>query len=99
MTLPAIGDGEQLGDGNTGETLNVGRSGQAVQIGGTAATLVGFHGKAPADQAAYVASLGIAALSVSGVVGFTSSTSLSAVVTAVNSIIALLVEKGLMAAS
>lgn len=68
-------------------------------VGKDSSELIGFHGKAPCDQAAYTASLSINALSVSGVVGFTSSTSLSAVVTAINNIIALLVEKGLMAAS
>jgi hypothetical protein len=67
-------------------------------LGDASTDLVGFHGST-ADQAAYTASLSINALSVSGVVGFTSSTSVSALVTAVNNIIALLVEKGLMAAA
>ena len=71
----------------------------ATTLGDAAADLIGFHGSAGADQAAYTASLSINALSVSGVVGFTSSTSVSALVTAVNNIIALLVEKGLMAAA
>jgi hypothetical protein len=69
------------------------------QIGKSSSEKIAFHGSTPVDQAAYTASLSINALSVSGVVGFTSSTSLSAVVTAVNNIIALLVEKGLMASS
>ena len=38
MALPKIGDGEQVGDGNTNETLVVGASGQPVTFG-TAATL------------------------------------------------------------
>lgn len=68
-------------------------------IGNASTDLIGFHGATAVDQAAYTASLSINALSVSGVVGFTSSTSVSALVTAVNNIIALLVEKGLMAAA
>jgi hypothetical protein len=52
MALPQIGDGEQIGDGNTGEVLLVGRSGQSLQIGGTAATTVGFYGKTPVVQRA-----------------------------------------------
>lgn len=51
MALPGIGDGEQIGDGNTGETLNVGRAGQPLQLGGTSGT-VGFYGKTPAAQRA-----------------------------------------------
>lgn len=99
MALPAIGDGEQIGDGNTNETLNVGRSGQTLQLGSATTTLVGFHGTSPCDQAAYTASLSINALSVSGVIGFTSSASFSTAILAINSIIAALVEKGLMASS
>lgn len=68
-------------------------------LGDAAGDLIGFHGSAGAAQAAFVATLSINALSVSGVVGFTSSTSLSAVLTAINNIEALLVAKGLMAAS
>jgi len=52
MALPKIGDGEQVGDGNTGEVLNVGRSGQSLQVGGTAATTLGFYGATPVVQRA-----------------------------------------------
>lgn len=97
MALPKIGDGEQVGDGNTGETLNVGRSGQALQVGGTAATLVAFHGAAPVDQAAFVAT--IAKVAVTGGVGWSTSAEFSAFQANINSILALLIEKGLMAAS
>lgn len=45
----------QVGDGNTGETLNVGRSGVPVQIGGAAAATVGFFGATPVVQQATVA--------------------------------------------
>ena len=99
MALPAIGDGEQIGDGNANETLNVGRTGQTVQVAGAASTLLGFHGTSPADQAAFIATLSINALSVSGVIGFTTSASFSTAITAINSILTLLSEKGLMAAS
>lgn len=97
MALPAIGDGEQIGDGNTNETLNVGRSGQTVQVGSTAATLVGFHGASPVAQASSITTLSINALSVSGVVGFTSSASFSVAITAINSILTILRNKGFMA--
>jgi hypothetical protein len=52
MALPKIGDGEQVGDGNTGEVLNVGRTGQSLQFGGSAATTVGFYGATPVVQRA-----------------------------------------------
>lgn len=68
-------------------------------LGDAATDLVGFHGATAVDQAAYVASLSINALSVSGVIGFTTSASFSTAILAINSIIALLVEKGLMASS
>jgi hypothetical protein len=45
----------QIGDGNSGETTNVGRSGVPVQIGGATTTLVGFYGVAPVVQQATVA--------------------------------------------
>lgn len=97
MALPKIGDGEQVGDGNTNETLNVGRSGQSLQIGGTAATLVAFHGASPVDQAAAITAVGtsvpVAACATYGL----TSTQLTALVTAVNSLIAMAQEKGLTA--
>jgi hypothetical protein len=68
-------------------------------LGNAATDLIGFHGATAVDQAAFVATQSILALSVSGVIGFTSSTSLSSVVGKLNSIIDLLIEKGLMAAS
>jgi hypothetical protein len=55
MAIPKVGDGEQVGDGNTNEVLNVGRSGQALQIGGAATTLVGFYGATPVVRAAAIA--------------------------------------------
>jgi hypothetical protein len=70
-----------------------------VAIGNAATDLVAFHGATAVDQAAYVASLSINALSVSGVIGFTTSASFSTAILAINSLIAAMVEKGLMAAS
>jgi hypothetical protein len=68
-------------------------------LGDAASDLVGFHGSAGTAQATFVATQSINALSVSGVVGFTSSTSLSAVVTMLNAIQQVLINHGLMAAS
>jgi hypothetical protein len=49
---PKIGDGEQVGDGNTAETLNVGRSGQPVALQPSATGTLGFYGATPAAQRA-----------------------------------------------
>jgi hypothetical protein len=68
-------------------------------VGQNASDLVAFHGATPVDQAAFIGTLSINALSVSGVIGFTTSASFSAAITAINSILTLLSEKGLMAAS
>lgn len=68
-------------------------------IGDAAGDLVGFHGSAGSAQAVFVATQSINAVSVSGTVGFTSSTSLSAVVEKLNAIQQVLVNHGLMAAS
>ena len=56
MGLPQIGDGEQIGDGNVGETLNVGRAGQPLQLGGTSGT-VGFYGATPVVRGAAITTL------------------------------------------
>lgn len=66
---------------------------------GTASGLIGFHGAAGSAQSTFVATQSINALSVSGVVGFTSSTSLSSLVAKVNDILVLLRDHGLMAAA
>lgn len=97
MALPQIGDGEQVGDGNTNEVMNVGRTGQSIQIGGSAATLVGFHGSSPVDQAAVVATVSTGTLQ-SGF-GFSTSAQMVTALGAINSILDCLKEKGLMASS
>lgn len=43
----------QVGDGNSGETMNVGRVGVPVQIGGTGGTAA-FFGATPVAQAAAI---------------------------------------------
>ena len=68
-------------------------------LGQSASDKVGFHGATPVIQTTYVATLTGAALSVSGVVGFTSSTSVSQLVALVNQMAACLQNHGLMAAS
>jgi hypothetical protein len=52
FSAPKIGDGEQIGDGNTAETLNVGRSGQPVAVQSSAAGTLGFYGATPVAQRA-----------------------------------------------
>lgn len=83
MALPKIGDGEQIGDGNTNETLNVGRAGQPVQLGGTSGT-VGFYGTAPIAKGATVTALA-------------TTPTATDIATAVNSIISRLQAVGLIA--
>jgi len=52
MALPQVGDGEQLGDGNTNETLVLGRAGSTVQVAGTGG-YVGVYGKTPVVRRPY----------------------------------------------
>lgn len=52
MALPKVGDGEQIGDGNVNETLNVGRSGQPLALQPSATGTIGFYGATPAAQRA-----------------------------------------------
>ena len=69
-------------------------------LGDAATDLIAFHGATAVDQAAYTASLSINCIvSSSGTYGWTTSASFSTAILAINSIIAALVEKGLMAAS
>lgn len=84
--------------GNSQFTGNVTISGNLV-AGDAATDLVGFHGSTGTSQATFISSNSINALSVSGVVGFISSTSLSSLVGKVNSILQILSDHGLMAAS
>ena len=67
---PKIGDGEQIGDGNTAETLLVGRAGQPVRVQNSATGTLGFYGTTPATQRA-------AAIQAASVVSATSWASLA----------------------
>ena len=82
MTLPRIGDGEQIGDGNLNETVNVGRATQPAQIGGSSG-IVGFYGVTPVVRGAAVTTL------------ITTPTATD-IATAVNSIISRLQTVGLI---
>jgi hypothetical protein len=64
---PKIGDGEQIGDGNVDERLNVGRSGQPVLVQGSTSGNLGFYGTAPVARRA-------AAAQATSLVGTASST-------------------------
>ncbi len=81
--------GKQLSDNNPTGT----------GLGQSASDLIGFHGTTGDAQASYVAAQSINALSVSGVIGFTTSASFSSAIEKINSILTVLINKGLMAAS
>lgn len=87
-----------LPSGTDVQELSANASGGA-RVGASSSELVSFHGATAVDQTAFAATLSINALSVSGVIGFTSSASFSTAVTRINDILACLIEKGLMAAS
>ena len=97
---------QQIGDGNTSETLNVGKAGQPVQIGGSAAATIGFHGATPVVQRATAASH--TAITTTGSIstttgsvtswGFSTSSQANGLLAAVLEIQATLVASGLWAA-
>ena len=106
MALPSIGDGEQIGDGNLGETLNVGRATQLVQLGGSGGT-VGVYGATPVVQRATAASHTTIATTVSvstlttgatSTWGYASSSQANQITAAVAEIQATLVAMGIWAA-
>ncbi len=68
-------------------------------IASSASKLVAFHGKTPCDQAAVVAAVSTSVPTQTSPFGFSTSAQPIALVAAVNSILALLKEKGLMAES
>lgn len=104
MALPAIGDGEQIGDGNTSESLLVGKAGQPVKLGNSAATTIGLYGATPVVQRATAASHTTIATTVvvsttgANMWGFTTSSQGNAVLAAVAEIQATLVALGIWAA-
>lgn len=103
MALPAVGQGEQVGDGNTSETLNVGRAGQPVQFGGTNTATLGFYGATPTAQLASSAQAAVgttAAVQITATqFGFSTSTQPDAIVRLVNQLRADLVTAGLIKGS
>ena len=84
--------------GSTSTTTYVG-GGAAARVGNATTDTVGFYGITGVAQATFVGQQSINALSVSGVVGFTSSTSLSSMAEKVNSILTILSNLGLMASA
>ena len=106
MALPAIGQGEQIGDGNLNETLNVGRATQLLQLGGSGGT-VGLYGATPVVQRATAAShttisttVAVSTLTTGATStwGFSSSTQANSITAAVAEIQATLVALGVWAA-
>lgn len=87
MALPSGTDVQYLGSNASGGMV----------VGLSSSELVAFHGSTPTDQYAAIADLSINALSVSGVIGFTTSASFSTAILAINSVLAVLREKGLIA--
>jgi len=68
------------------------------RLGQSASDLISFHGASPCDQAAYQAALSTYFVSIGGY-GFSTSTAIHNLQTAVDAITACLREKGLMASS
>ena len=95
MALPQIGDGEQLGDGNVNERLNVGKSTQPVCVGPASTSLVGFFGTTPVTKPANtLTTTALASLTTTTVCAMT-TTQLATLQTTVNSICATLSTLGL----
>ena len=67
------------------------------QVGSSSSEKIAFHGSTPVDQYAAIGDQSINALISGSVVGFTTSASFSSTVEKVNSILAALREKGLIA--
>jgi hypothetical protein len=86
-TLPSGTDAQELSNNSSG----------GARIGSSSSELVAFHGSTPTDQYAALTAVGtsvpVAACATFGL----TSTQLTAIVTAVNSLIAMAQEKGLTA--
>ena len=67
------------------------------QIGSSSSEKVALHGSTPVDQYAAIADQSILCLGGTSIMGFTTSASLSSFVETINSILAALREKGLIA--
>lgn len=85
MTAPA----KQLSDGNPGGS----------GLGQSATDLISFHGVTPTAQAATVAQLVATVAASTAAMGFTTSTQFNDALSAINSILTCLKNKGLLSAS
>ena len=94
MALPKIGDGEQLGDGNIGETLYLGKSSlQPVAF-------FGATGSTQPSSASQAAAISTAPVSISATQwGFTSSAQALSIITLLNQIRTDLVSLGIIKGS
>lgn len=99
MALPKVGDGQQIGDGDLTEELNVGRAGQPVNLGGSGGSL-GFFGKTAAAQptGAAQAALTLTTATSNGF-GFSTATAFTAAVDQLEEIRASLVDLGILKGS
>lgn len=99
MALPKVGDGEQLGDGNLSETLNVGRATQPVQLAGTGGTW-GVYGATPVSQRSTTLGTTVATTAAvsttSNIWGFSTSSQANNLVSLVNSIYGALTSVGII---
>ena len=77
--------GKQLSDGNPDGTA----------LGQSATDLISFHGADPTDQYTTVAAVSTSVLT-TGLLGFNTTAQANALIAAVNSLIAMAKEKGLM---
>jgi hypothetical protein len=93
----------QVGDGNTGETMNVGRLGVPVQFGGTNTATLGFFGATPIAEPASSAQAAIAstaAVSISATQwAFATSAQATGVITLLSEVRTALVNLGLIKGS
>jgi len=97
MALPTIGDGEQLGDGNTNETLNVGRSGQPVAIQPSSSGTLTFFGATAASRPSGATQTTITTtwVTISSGFGFATSADVISIIAAVQAIQSCLKTLGL----
>lgn len=86
MALPQIGDGEQLGDGNTSEQLNVGRGSQPVRLGGSGSSMAFFGGSVVTKPALTLTTTDISSLTTSAVSAM-NTTQLQTLQTTVNNLV------------
>ena len=84
----AVSDAEYIGDGRPDGTI----------VGRTSTELVGFHGVTPVAQASFVSAVATTAAALT-VYGYTTTAQANAIPTAINSILTVLINKGLMASS